>query len=46
MKGGLSREVTFYCYLTKLTIELGIRENRIINFTIIDSLIGEEKMLM
>ena len=43
MKGGLSREVTFYEYLTKLTIESHIQDNRIMDFTDIDSLIGEEQ---
>ena len=43
MKGGLSREVTFYEYLTKLTIESGIQENIIMDFQDIDSLIGEEQ---
>ena len=43
MKGGLSREVTFYEYLTKLTIESGIQQNRIMDFIEIDSLIGEEQ---
>ena len=43
MTSGLSREVTFYAYLTKLTIESGIQENRIMDFIEIDSLIGEEQ---
>ena len=43
MKGGLSREVTFYEYLTKLTIESRIQENIIMDFIEIDSLIGEEQ---
>ena len=43
MTSGLSREVTFYAYLTKLNIESGIQENIIMDFTDIDSLIGEEQ---